>query len=54
MEQIFQLLINNGVGVFFGYLLYTMATGAIKENKQAIEKLTSAITNLCEILKEKN
>lgn len=40
MEQLLQVLMNNGVGVFFGYLFYSMANGAIKENTKAINELT--------------
>lgn len=33
------LIVGNGVGVGFGWLMYRMATTAIKENTQAINEL---------------
>ena len=42
--------LNNGVGVLFGILLYTMAEKQRKENAKAIEHLNIAIQALTNVL----
>lgn len=38
-----EFVLNNGIGVFFGWLLYRMATTSIEKNTNAINKLTKAL-----------
>jgi len=40
-----EFALNNGIGVFFGVLMYLMATKTIKENTQAIRDLSVAINS---------
>jgi len=46
MVELESLIINNGVGVFFGFLFYQLATSAIKQNTGAINSLRDAILGL--------
>ena len=48
LDGLITFAMNNGVGVFFGFLLYKMADGTIKKNTEAIEGLRGAVLQLAQ------
>lgn len=50
IPEYLQFVINNGVGVFFGFLLYQMANNSIKENTKVLIKLEETMLKMAENL----